>query len=110
MGDVGPEPTGWELSRGIARIEQTLREQNSAYLPSALWLSEKAGLVTATTNQGGEIAVLRTDLSETKRVADESASKLEEQRSRNRLFVYGIIAAPLLTILVTWVLGGGLSR
>lgn len=107
--EKGPEPTGWELSRGIDRIEATLREQNNNYLQTQVWLSEKAQLNAKAEAQGAEIAALRADARATADKADITAQRIEDQKGRNKLMIYGIIASPIVAGVILWVINGGLQ-
>lgn len=35
--EMGPEPSNWELMRGITELKQTLRDQASSYVPTATY-------------------------------------------------------------------------
>ena len=109
VAEQGPEPTGWELMRGIARIEQAVKDNASTYLPIALFVSEKKQLTDRADGLGGEIAFLRSELSKTKDQSAASEQRLDDQRGRNRLMLYGLVATPIVTGVIFWVINGGLS-
>lgn len=106
--DQGPEPSGWELMRGIREIKEVLKDNASTYLSINLFVSEKKGLTDKDEALGLELAALRAEVARNRTVSDNNAQRLEEQKSRNRLTIYGLIAAPLVTLLANWILSGGL--
>lgn len=107
--EQGPEPTGWELMRGIARIEQAVKDNASTYLPIALFVSEKKQLTDRADNLGKEIAVLRADLGEATKQGAANEQRQDDQRGRNRLFLYGLVGGPIVTGVIVWIVNGGLS-
>lgn len=107
-GTDGPEPSNWELMRGINDLKRTMENVSTTYLPNTLFASEKKALTDRDDSMGREIGQLRTQITELQKTGSDNEQKLEEQRSRNRLMVYGLIAAPVITVIANWVLGGGL--
>lgn len=106
--EQGPEPTGWELMRGIARIEQAVKDNASTYLPIALFVSEKKQLTDNAGHLGLEITVLRAAVTDAARQSAANEQRLDDQRGRNRLMLYGLVAAPLVSGVIVWIIGGGL--
>ena len=107
--EQGPEPTGWELMRGIARIEQAVKDSSSTYLPIALFVSEKKQLTDREDTLGGEIAIIRADLNTANDRSLTNEQRLNDQRGRNRLMVYGLVGGPIITGVIFWITNGGLS-
>lgn len=94
--------------RGIARIEQAVRDNARTYLTLDVFESEKRAATAAREAQGREIADLRGELTIARTTNDTNEQKLEAQRGRNRLFIYGLIAAPIVTVIANYILQGGL--
>lgn len=107
--EQGPEPTGWELMRGIARIEQAVKDNASTYLPIALFVSEKKQLTDRADNLGSEIASLRSALGDASKQSAANEQRLDDQRGRNRLMLYGLVAAPVVSGVIVWIINGGLT-
>jgi hypothetical protein len=93
--DVGKEPGGWELYRGIERVEAAIHEMTKNSVSAAVFAVEKQALHTRIDGQATEIAQLRADaLLDRKQITDYQKEQ-DSQKGRNRLFVYGIIGAAL---------------
>ena len=107
--EQGSEPTGWELMRGIARIEQAMRDNASTYLPITLFISEKKQITDRLDNLGREVGGLRSSQHESAKQSNANEQRLDDQRGRNRLMLYGLIAAPLISGVIVWIIGGGLT-
>lgn len=95
--------------RGIARIEQAVKDNASTYLPIALFVSEKKQLTDRADTLGGEIAILRTALTTANDRLIVNEQRLDDQRGRNRLFLYGLVGGPVVTGVIFWIVNGGLS-
>ena len=107
--EQGPEPTGWELMRGIARIEQAVKDSASTYLPIQLFISEKKQLTDREDSLGKEIATIRGDLKTANDRSLVNEQRLDDQRGRNRLFLYGLVGGPVITGVLIWIINGGLT-
>lgn len=108
--EVGKEPGGWELYRGIERIEAAVSKVAQNSMTSQVFAIEKAAILAKVDAQGKEIGDLRTQAITDRQTIDANAKAAEDQRNRNRLFIYGIIAGPIAAAIVTFVASGGLTR
>ncbi|MGV8912250.1 MAG: hypothetical protein ACOH14_06480 [Rhodoglobus sp.] len=108
--DANKEPGNWELYRGIERIEKNLNAFMSGTVTTQVFAVEKAALVAADAAQAKEIAELRAARVLDKAAIDAAAKAQEEQKSRNRLFLYGLIGSPIAVLVVTFIINGGLRQ
>lgn len=107
--DQNKIPGNWELYRGIERIEKTLQTVISGTVTMQVFAVEKAALVAADAAHDKQIAHLRAELLLDKAAIEAASKAQEDQQSRNRLFVYGLIGSPVVVIAVTFIMNGGLA-
>jgi len=107
--EVGKEPGNWELYRGIERVETALKNVLAQTVPLGVYTVEKAAMSARIDDVAADNAELRTKIEQAKTAQAASDKALEDQRGRNRLFVYGLILGPLGVALVGWLLNGGLT-
>lgn len=105
--NVGKEPGNWELYRGIERVEKTLHDMATAYVPSAVYAAEKTALESKIAVLDKQDAERKAENLALEKKIDDYSKEQEAQKGRNRLFVYGIVAAPVIAIAVGWVANGG---
>lgn len=90
MPDQGPEPTPWELMRGLQRIEASVEKLGGKVVSTDLYLADKSR----------SDARLRT--------LEEQTQEAEKLRRQQRLTITLAIASPVLVIAAQFVLRGGL--
>lgn len=109
MSEPTPEmPNNWELSRGISDIKLALTVITSGMLTQSMFAVEKAALTKADEDHGKEIGENRAEIGKLKEAKTLADTRAEEQRQRNRLFVYGLIFTPIVTAIVTWFAANGI--
>ena len=110
MTDPTPEmPNNWELSRGISDIKLTLSLITAGMLTQAMFAIEKAALIKADEDHSREISDNRAAISRLKDAAVLTETRAEEQRQRNRMFVYGLILTPIVTAIAAWLISNGIK-
>ena len=112
--ESGPEPTGWELMRGLRRIEESLSSLGQKVVPLDLYMRDREHTQQEMKSMAGKVAHLEQSMdAERDQRAKEEADRRkasDEQASRNRLFWLGIGLGPIVGAVVAWVVGGGLIR
>lgn len=108
--EVGKEPGGWELYRGIERIGKQLDTIAAGTLSASVWAVEKAALEGRLTGIAETVAKTETARIADREELDTYRKEQEDQRNKNRLFVYGLIATPVIGGIVLFLLSGGLNR
>lgn len=103
------EPGPWELYRGMERIEAAVHKIAEQSVSAAVFAVEKQALNARIDNHNIEISEVRAA-----QVLDRSKIELyqkeqEQQKGRNRLFVYGILLSPLAALVLKFVFDGGLT-
>jgi hypothetical protein len=106
----GKEPGNWELYRGIERVEAAVHEISKNAVSAAVFAVEKQALSTRIDTNGKEIAELRASELANKTALENYAKEQEAQRGRNRLLVYGIVATPIIALLINFAFAGGFVR
>lgn len=109
MADQGPEPTGWELMRGLKRVEDAIHESYGNFVSVELFSASQLREDERHSLTVDQIAGLKSDVAMAKRDAASTALRLEEQRTRNRQFVVAIIATPIVATIIMWLLEGGIT-
>ncbi len=105
----GPEPTGWELLRGLNRIEERLTGMASSFVSQVAFEGEKSRVQDRFDGQGREIAELKKDRDEAATKAAAAEQRADEQRTRNRWQLIGLISSPFATAIVLFIVQGGLK-
>lgn len=107
--DETKSPSNWELYRGIERVEIAVQSLTQGSVSSQVFAIEKAALNGRIDGLNERVVELTAqDLVNKRAIADANKAE-EEQRNRNRLFVYGIIAAPIVGVIVSFIASGGLT-
>ena len=109
MPDQGPEPTGWELMRGLKRVEDAIHESYGNFVSVALFSAAQVREDERHTATVDHMADVRKDVELVKRDALATERRLEEQRTRNRQFVIALIATPVVGAVIVWLLNGGIA-
>jgi hypothetical protein len=87
--DQGPEPTGWELMRGLTEVKEAIKELGADVLPISVYNEAQRG-----NTQRHERAEARIkDL-------EQNATESEKLRRSTRLAISLAIASPIVTLLV----------
>lgn len=95
--NTGKEPGGWELYRGIERIERAVREQSSNFVPIGVYNVTIAQL-------NSEIMQLKTDQAEMEKKQEAaSTAKLKQDDDMRRLRAQQWVAVG--TIVLAAILG-----
>lgn len=100
--EQGKEPGGWELYRGMERIEVALQSLSQGMLPMQIFLVEKAQLNSRIDGAMVDILELKAQHKVDALTASQNAKELEGQKARNRQFVIALIATPVLGGIVTY--------
>lgn len=98
--ESGKEPGGWELYRGIRRVESAIHEIATTSVSAAVFAVKEQAL-----NSRIDAVVLEQSNQKAAQLASDNAlatyaKEQEAQKGRNRALIYGIIAAALAPSLV----------
>lgn len=105
--DASKEPGNWELYRGMERIEAAVHKIAEQSVSAAVFAVEKQSLNLRIDTQGAEIAELRAQQLVDRQHLEAYQKEQEQQKGRNRLFVYGILLSPLAAVLIKYFFDGG---
>ena len=104
VGDTGKEPGGWELLRGLDKIERTLQSVSKDMLSAQVFAIEKAAIMQSVSQQGVEIVEMKATRLLDQQALQEQQKRSDDQKGRNRLFVYGLVLSPVVGVLFSLLL------
>lgn len=107
--DASKEPGPWELYRGMERIEAAVHKIAEQSVSAAVFAVEKQALNSRIDNHNIEIAELRAAQVLDRSKLEQYQKEQEQQKGRNRLFVYGILLSPVAALVLKFVFDGGLA-
>jgi len=106
--EPGKEPGNWELYRGIERVETALKEIASNSLSASVFAIEKAAILLQIASVNEKQVEAAAQAKQDRDELDAYKKDIEDQKGKNRLFVYGLFGGPLAVALIGWLLTGGL--
>lgn len=108
----GKEPGGWELYRAIRALQKSVETYASSSMSAAVFAVKEQVLTDAinkvATNQAQAAADQKAETLRLSNELSEYKKSQEDQKGKNRLFVYGLIGGPVATAIVAFVILGGL--
>lgn len=104
----GDEPTIWELYRGIERVEKAVHDMSANSVSAAVFAVEKQALHSRIDTLQAEQVNLKAHQLASDNAVSLYVKEQDAQRGRNRLFVYALLATPVVATVLNFVFSGGL--
>lgn len=95
----GREPGGWELYRGIERVEKAIRDQSAAYVTQAVYQLE----VKALRDQQLELKAEQAALEQRQEAAAQAKVAQDEQLRRTKVQQWFAIGTVVLAGVITFI-------
>jgi hypothetical protein len=100
MADNGPDPTPWELMRGLTRVEEAIRQFTGKVVSLDVYNADKERM-------NSRLRDLETEARAAKAAETAADNRAEDQRSRNRWTIIALIASPFVSAIVIFIVQGG---
>ena len=102
MVDQGPEPTPWELMRGLNRVEDAIHKLGGKVVSIDLYTADQNRVNT-------RLRELETGIRDAKTAELAADNRADDQKSRIRWILIGLVASPFLAAIVFFIVQGGLT-
>ncbi|WP_022886351.1 hypothetical protein [Glaciibacter superstes] len=102
MPDQGPEPTPWELMRGLKRVEDAVGAIGGKVVSVELYAADKA-------RTDSRLRDIEQGLKEAAQASRAEENRSEDQKARNRWLLIGLIASPFVSAIAIFIIQGGLQ-
>lgn len=103
----GPEPTGWELMRGLERVQQSIDSLGGKVVTQAAYDSDKVGMNERFRRIEDEIDGFHTKSAERDKAEAAQRAEADRMRKTMTLSVALAIAGPIITAIVGILLARG---
>ena len=102
MDDQGPEPTPWELMRGLNRLTDAIHQLGAKVVSVDLYTADQNRINT-------RLRDLETGISDAKTAEVAADNRADDQRSRIRWILIGLVASPFMAAIAIFIIQGGLT-
>jgi len=102
MAENGPEPTPWELMRGLSRVEEAIHQLGGKVVSLDLYTADQVRV-------SSRLRDLETGIREAKAAETAADNRADDQRARNRWLIIGMVAGPFVSTIVVFIVQGGLT-
>lgn len=102
MADQGPEPTPWELMRGLSRVEDAVHKLGGKVVSVDLYAADQDRV-------NSRLRDLETGIRDAKNAELAAVNRAEDQKSRNRWTLIGLVASPFAAAVAFFIIQGGLT-
>ncbi|MDJ0337480.1 hypothetical protein [Cryobacterium sp. PH31-O1] len=102
MAEQGPEPTPWELMRGLSRVEDAVHQLGGKVVNIDLYAADQARVNT-------RLRDLETGIRDAKTAEVAADNRADDQKARNRWTLIGLFASPFIAAIAIFITQGGLT-
>ncbi|TFD09833.1 hypothetical protein E3T26_14495 [Cryobacterium sp. TMT1-21] len=100
MADNGPEPTPWELMRGLTRVEEAIHQLGGKVVSLELYTADQLRV-------SSRLRDLETGSRDSKAAVIAADNRAEDQRTRNRWTLIGLVGGPFISAFTVFLIQGG---
>jgi hypothetical protein len=106
----GDDWTPGEQKRTLQRIEKKVDDIPKAFVSVELYAADKKAGADREATLIERVAKVESNAEKSEEKAATAERATEDQKNRNRLFVYGIFAGPVVGAIVGFMLSGAMTR
>lgn len=92
-GDEGPEPTGWELMRGLVEVKAAVKDLGSGFVPLGVYAADAKGNDDRHERAESRLAEL-----------EKNAQEADKLKRNQRLTISLAFAVPIVTFVANYIL------
>ena len=100
--DQGPEPTPWELMRGLNRLTDAIHQLGGKVVSVDLYTADQNRVTS-------RLKDLENAIRDAKAAELAADNRADDQKSRIRWILIGLVASPFLAAIVFFIVQGGLT-
>lgn len=102
----GPEPTGWELLRGLNSLREEVSKVGGRVVSMEVYTADKRGVDERFGRAEERIRELETERAAAVKDRDAAAVASEKQRRQNQFAIALAVVGPILGFILTRLTGG----
>lgn len=105
---LGPEPTGWELMRGLDGVRKEIEKIGSRVVPLDVYAADRKGADERFQRAEARLRDVEVEKAESKRQQEANAAEAEKLRRQQRFAIALALVSPLLALVIDAIRTGGL--
>ena len=106
MTDSGPEPTGWELMRGLRDLKDEISKIGGRVVPLEVYNADKQGIADRFTRLESRQRDSETAAAEEKQSAEAARRETEKMKRQNQFVIAMAVGSAVLSVIGGLVLKG----